>query len=300
MQEKTESTTKKAVSIGISNAEVEKKDISPKVTVAINNAEVCESSPTNSDLESSESDLADEIQKLTLGGDESLTRKEPIPLEPAAIKKVEETLNSSATVVVEAFNVVIYRDDILRLRDRQWLNDELVNFYGTLIMERAKSQPDKYPSVHFFNTFFYPLLLEHGYAKVQRWTRRVDLFSKELVIVPIHLGAHWCCAIINIKLKRIEYYDPLLSNNPQCLKALQAYLNDEAKSKKELVLDSSEWTSYTPKDIPRQENGYDCGVFSCQYAEYISRNSPLNFSQRHMVQFRKQMVYEIVTTKLIN
>ncbi|ORX99114.1 cysteine proteinase [Basidiobolus meristosporus CBS 931.73] len=192
--------------------------------------------------------------------------------------------------------MTIHREDILRLRDNRWLNDELVNFYGALIMERANNQPEKYPAIHFFNTFFYPLLAEYGYTKVERWTRKIDLFAKELVFVPIHLGAHWCCAVIDIKQKRIDYYDPLLSNNPQCHQILQEYLGNEAKAKKGIELDLSEWTLNTPK----QENSYDCGVFSCQYAEYRSRKSPLTFSQRHMHQFREQMIYEIVSVNLIN
>ncbi|ORX79617.1 cysteine proteinase [Basidiobolus meristosporus CBS 931.73] len=227
------------------------------------------------------------------------TIKEPAPLGPTALNKVEEILNSRSRVVVEAFNITICREDIFRLRDKQWLNDEIINFYGTLIMERAKARPDQYPSVHVFNTYFYPLLLENGYSKVQRWTRKVDLFSKDLVIIPVHLGVHWCCAIINMKSKRFEYYDPLLSSNPRCLKALRSYLHEEAESKK-VDVDLSGWTNYTPKDIPRQENGYDCGVFSCQYAEYASRNSPFLFSQRHMSQLRRQMIYEIASAKLVN
>ena len=31
--------------------------------------------------------------------------------------------------------------------------------------------------------------------------------------------------------------------------------------------------------IPQQENGSDCGVFTCRFGESISRRSPFNFNQ---------------------
>ncbi|KAK9702297.1 hypothetical protein K7432_011302, partial [Basidiobolus ranarum] len=273
---------------------------SSKTADKTNNDHKCrEEVPLCKGIKAIKNDLREDIQKLSLNVTESpstkvakssskkrTAKKELKSLGPAELKKVEEVLNCRTQVNIEGFNMTIRQEDILRLRDEQWLNDELVNFYGALIMERAKIQPDKYPSVHVFNTYFYPLLTEHGYPKVQRWTRKVDLFSKELVIIPIHLGVHWCCAIINNKLKRFEYYDPLLSSNSRCLKALRNYLKEEAKSKKILDFDLSKWANYTPKKIPSQENGYDCGVFSCQYAEYASRHSPFTFSHRHMLRLR--------------
>ena len=36
---------------------------------------------------------------------------------------------------------------------------------------------------------------------------------------------------------------------------------------------------YILQDIPQQMNGSDCGVFSCKYAEYLSRDAPFTFSQ---------------------
>ena len=35
--------------------------------------------------------------------------------------------------------------------------------------------------------------------------------------MPIHLGEHWCCAIINLRDKRFEYYDSLHQRNDACI-----------------------------------------------------------------------------------
>ena len=55
-----------------------------------------------------------------------------------------------------------------------------------------------------------------------------------------------------------------------------------------------------PKDIPEQLNGCDCGVFMLKYAEYMSREAEFSFTQHHMPYFRQQIVYEIISKKLLN
>lgn len=39
---------------------------------------------------------------------------------------------------------------------------------------------------------------------------QVDLFSKDMVLVPINVGnMHWIAAVINFKQKRFEYFDSM-------------------------------------------------------------------------------------------
>jgi len=71
-------------------------------------------------------------------------------------------------------------------------------------------------------------------------------------------------------------------------------------SKKNVDIDLSKWQDYTPHDIPHQQNGYDCGVFMCAYAECVSRDDAFFFSQRDMEVIRKRMCLEILNCSLIN
>merc|ERR1712043_132378 len=48
------------------------------------------------------------------------------------------------------------------------------------------------------------------------------------------------------------------------------------------------------KGIPRQLNGSDCGVFTCQYAEFLSREASFEFSQGDMPRLRRRMAAEIL------
>ncbi|KAA0188975.1 hypothetical protein HAZT_HAZT000903 [Hyalella azteca] len=200
-------------------------------------------------------------------------------------------------VLTEKFNIQITRRDIATLDGLNWLNDEVVNFYMNLIMER--SQSEKLPSVYAFNTFFYPKLIKMGFSGVKRWTKKIDIFSYDLLLVPVHLGMHWCLATIDTQQRVICYYDSMLGDNPQCLHELRKYLADESMDKKKSAIDLSGWKYETPKDIPQQMNGSDCGMFACKFSEYLSRRKPITFTQDHMPYFRRRMVYEIVTNKLL-
>ncbi|XP_044290356.1 sentrin-specific protease 5 isoform X2 [Varanus komodoensis] len=57
-------------------------------------------------------------------------------------------------------------DDLTTLDGQNWLNDQIINMYGELIMDAV---PDK---VHFFNSFFHRQLVTKGYNGVKRWTKK--------------------------------------------------------------------------------------------------------------------------------
>jgi len=61
------------------------------------------------------------------------------------------------------------------------------------------------PKVYSFNTFFYPKVLSGGHQAVRRWTKQVDLFSYDYVLVPVHLGMHWCLAVSCDVLSRFGF-----------------------------------------------------------------------------------------------
>ncbi|XP_052782238.1 sentrin-specific protease 1-like [Mya arenaria] len=215
-------------------------------------------------------------------------------------RKVSTCLSRSANpeeVLVDKFRLQITRRDIHTLAGLNWLNDEVINFYMNLLMERGEA--DNKPSVYAFNTFFYPKVTSSGHSAVRRWTRRVDVLGMDYIIIPVHLGMHWCLAIIDFKKKQIRYYDSMGGGDRGCLNVLQQYLCDESKDKKKKDFDLTGWTCVAMKDIPQQQNGSDCGMFACKFAEYVTREAPISFTQENMPYFRRRMVYEIVTAKLL-
>jgi hypothetical protein len=94
--------------------------------------------------------------------------------------------------------------DIERLRPGEFLNDNLIGFYLRFLEHHLeRNNPDVAKRVYFFNSYFFDTLTSPAkgkkginYGGVQKWTRNVDLFSHDYVIVPINESAHWYLAII--------------------------------------------------------------------------------------------------------
>ncbi|NXN23093.1 SENP2 protease, partial [Nycticryphes semicollaris] len=202
-------------------------------------------------------------------------------------------------VMSSAFKLKITREDIHTLRNLCWVNDKIINFYLGLVVERSKKEG--YPVVHAFSTFFFPKLYSGGYKAVARWTKTVDLFKKDMILVPIHSHMHWTLAVIDIREKIVKYFDSMGQKGDYICQILLKYLQEESSEKRNMKMDISEWSvhSMEPHEIPQQLNGSDCGVFVCKYADYVSRDRPMNFMQAHMPYFRKKMAWEIIHQVLL-
>jgi len=212
--------------------------------------------------------------------------------------EIDSALRSRETII-DAYSIQIKGNDIDTLNGLNWLNDEVINFYLQMIVTRSSANVNGWPRVYATNTFFYPKLMQQGHSALKRWTRKVDIFSFDLILVPVHLGMHWCLATIDLKRKGVFYYDSMGGDNISCLDALLKYLQDEHMDKKKSPFDTSSFNSEIVKDIPQQMNGSDCGMFTCKFAEYLSRDAPISFSQEDMPYYRRRMIYEIVKNNLM-
>lgn len=205
----------------------------------------------------------------------------------------------SDEVLISKFRMRITVHDLRKLQPHEWLNDEVINFYGEMIMNRCQQKLGEFPSVHVFNTFFYSTLRDRGYAGVKSWGRNARVFEKDLLLIPVHLGAHWCCGVVDLVQKQLIYLDSLLGSNPAFFNLLQLYLQEEHQERLQEKLDFSVWKIMEPKEIPKQENCYDCGVFASIFAEFASRRARFEFSQSDMPYFRKKMALEVLQGHLI-
>uniref|UniRef100_A0A1B0AVD8 Ubiquitin-like protease family profile domain-containing protein n=1 Tax=Glossina palpalis gambiensis TaxID=67801 RepID=A0A1B0AVD8_9MUSC len=209
---------------------------------------------------------------------------------------------STDQILTSKFNLNITRRDLRTLYGCNWLNDQIINFYMNLLIDRGErnnSKSNGLPSVYAMNTFFFPRLLQAGYGGVRRWTRKVDIFTKDILPIPLYLnGIHWCMAIIHLKNRSIKFYNSMGTPCPKILKVLEQYLKDESMDKRKKAFDTSQFTIESVNDLPQQKNGSDCGVFSCMFAEYVTRDKKIDFSQANMKYFREKMILEIIEGKL--
>ncbi|KAL7074754.1 hypothetical protein ACQ4LE_006116 [Meloidogyne hapla] len=228
--------------------------------------------------------------------------REEFPEIPHDVRQVIQVIWNRDEPQNEVFSsfdgVDITRKDLLTLYGTEWLNDEVINFYINLIVARSKVN-GTLPRVYAFNTFFYKNLCQKGFAGVKRWTRKVDIFDNQMILVPVHLGNHWCMAVIDFEERKIDYYDSLLGENFRCLELLREYLLQESMDKKQRQYDLTGWEFTNRTDIPNQQNLWDCGVFSILFSEYASRRAPVTFTQQHIPYFRERIVYEILRKELL-
>lgn len=91
--------------------------------------------------------------------------------------------------------------DIPRLDEKEFLNDNLINFYIRYLEHTLeKERPELRRKVYFFSTFFFEKLRSTkgkiNYDGVKAWTAKVDLLSYDYIFVPVNEHAHWYLAII--------------------------------------------------------------------------------------------------------
>lgn len=115
-------------------------------------------------------------------------KRKPLPssLSSQDDAKVDSLLKSRGVIAKHAREQVSDKD-LSRLRPAQWLNDEIMNFYGSMIMSRAEGAKEN-PTVtngatqgkplnaHYFSTFFWSKLTVEGYEKgrLAKWTKKVS------------------------------------------------------------------------------------------------------------------------------
>ncbi|KAI6184361.1 Ulp1 protease [Aphelenchoides bicaudatus] len=248
--------------------------------------------------------LADQIDRLQLERRDSRPTISKIDQKELS-SAVKQLCNNAwanknpAEIFVQDFNQQITRKDLQTLKHDHWLNDEIVNFYFSLIADRS-TKSISLPKIHIFNTFFYTSFIKRGYAGVRRWTKTLNLFEYDILLIPLHLTQnHWCLIAVDFEQKVMAFFDSMYTERGEThLQKISDYLTNESNDKHD--------SKYSIKNLrlipqyagPRQMNGCDCGVFACQFAEFYSRRARFDFSQDDIPRLREQMVYEIVNKSL--
>lgn len=94
-----------------------------------------------------------------------------------------DDLLSKRGIISKCGALQVDHKDMARLTPNTWLNDEIVNFYGQLIMDRAEASKKKAGTngkkrpldVYYFNTFFWQKISKQSYkdSRLERWTKKV-------------------------------------------------------------------------------------------------------------------------------
>ncbi|XP_034236483.1 ubiquitin-like-specific protease 1 [Thrips palmi] len=207
---------------------------------------------------------------------------------------IDTLLNCSEDkIVIRKFELCVKVGDLKTLSPGGWLNDMVVDFYFKLIQNECNS-------VYAFTAFFFPKLSACGYDDVSDWTKKVDIFAYDLLMVPVFLhGNHWALAVIDNVNHQIRYYDSLNGPHNVASNILLQYLDLEMLMKKDAIFERNAWTTIKMENIPMQTNGYDCGMFVCMFGEYEGRRATVDFTQDDMVTLRRKVMRSIAIGRLV-
>lgn len=237
-----------------------------------------------------------------------IARRRPVPpLTDEERALAEQSLSDDGPldeVLASRFSIDLTREKLQTLRPKIWLNDEVINFYFKLLQERSNKKATR---CWCPNSFFWNKLSggpdrdcsAYSFKEVKRWTfkAKVDLFELDHVVFPMNIGnCHWAMGAIDLKARGFRYFDSMMSPHPNFVPFLRRYVDDEHKAKKGGPMpDIESWDLLPPaKPVPQQQNGYDCGVFTCCFAEYFCAGRPLEFGQEDMRDLRLRLAARLV------
>jgi sentrin-specific protease 1 len=158
-----------------------------------------------------------------------------------------------------------------------------------------------------------------------------SIFNLDKIFFPINLNnEHWVCAVAFMHKKRIQFYDSQGGDGIHYLEILFRYIKDEYLDKNGVPLpDQDDWELVPcAPDTPHQRNGmyndatflfvpsrtptyfnvrlspplapgYDCGVFTCMFADFLAKDCPLVFNQSHITQCREHIAVSIMNGQAI-
>lgn len=284
-----------------------------------------------------------EFKKLVYGLDDGLSEesgrrgvaaplgitkyKYPVECSDAELSKARGYLTGSANrslvvAVNKRSNIELSVDLVQCLNSQKWLNDELINFYFSMLQERNDLQVSKGLGlkVWLWNSFFYSKLTcdqsgETGYCyrNVSRWTQRkkIDLFDYDLVLLPINVNnVHWTLGVVNLRLGYVQYLDSLggpFQDHLGCSRMsavffqnMNRYVQDEYMDKKKQTFPGKlrHFTSFS-EPVPQQSNGSDCGVFACMFAECLSEGRSFDFDTSRIDRIREVMLVECIRNQIL-
>eukprot|EP00038_Savillea_parva_P010682 m.191978 g.191978 ORF g.191978 m.191978 type:complete len:820 (-) comp18530_c0_seq1:14-2473(-) len=224
------------------------------------------------------------------------------PLSEQQLARVQDAWDANldpSELLCKIKTIELTRGDFSTVADTEWLNDNVMNSYMTLLQQR-NAKDASFPNFWSFTTFFYPQLKSKGYNSVRRWTKEAKcpggLKAYDIIVVPLHLGVHWCCGFIDFRHKTIEMYDSLGSSEQSFYRNIREYLDKEWQDKHGHPFDFDGWEDVRSNQCPQQRNGFDCGMFALKFADFRSRDkhTPFSFTQNHIEYFRQRATIELL------
>lgn len=153
--------------------------------------------------------------------------------------------------------IPINTKDFVCLGIDQYMNDVIIDFYLKYLHTEILTETQR-AKTHIFSTFFYNTLTntkllgpsndvkltaaQKRHERVKNWTKHVNIFEKDYIIVPINQQSHWFLAIICFP----TLHGPVTIDSNQPVKATPAVKKKPHGERKESVALQIGNTTITP------------------------------------------------------
>ena len=210
--------------------------------------------------------------------------------------------SNNVKVLSEESTMLSMNSSIVRVRDyktligKSWLNDEIINFY--IMYSKSNFLKDESEVLIFSSQFFQSLNTgsldsEKRHLKVSRWTKKINIFEKKLIVIPIASNGHWYsiyimrpdCLVSEEDTGRSFFIlmDSKDYEQKYSIEMIRDYLYLEYKCKVlGSIVEDREGLSEKFSNIktlrpqkPIQNNDYDCGIYTLVYLEVILKNESI-------------------------
>jgi sentrin-specific protease 1 len=206
----------------------------------------------------------------------------------------------SSAVNISLNNITIGDADISTLKEGVKLNDNIINFYAKLCNEKMLN-------AFVLDSLTFLLWQDGKYAKAGDLLKRsnVNLSNMDFIAVPIHSKTqqHWSLVWIDCRSKSLAHFDSYFSydTNNSLVNIVKLGMSKLNISK---FYDCTSWTHVIQK-CPKQQNSFDCGIFTCLYMRCAERKSfslpfKFDFEQNDFCTHREIICNEILNKELVS
>ena len=180
---------------------------------------------------------------------------------------------------IESYEILVKHFQRLNLEGKEsgWLNDEIINVCMEMLQQRELKGTTS-PRVYFVNSLFNTAPNPKIYGR--KWFKNNNLSELQWLIFPANqTNFHWWSYYVDLNSKTIYDIDSMRKEtvNEDYLKKIQKYLKFHRFAEKE------EGDFKVEKlEVPSQNNGSDCGVFTVMFAVYFT--DPKKFGDLNVLQ----------------
>uniref|UniRef100_A0A3Q7JK84 Ubiquitin-like protease family profile domain-containing protein n=1 Tax=Solanum lycopersicum TaxID=4081 RepID=A0A3Q7JK84_SOLLC len=134
-----------------------------------------------------------------------------------------------------------------------------------------------------------------AFLRVRKWTRKVNLFDKDFIFIPVNYNYHWSLIVIchpgevanftdddtassSVRVPCILHMDSFRGSHVGLKNLLQSYLCEEwrerTKETPDVVSSNFRNLRFLSLELPQQQNLSDCGLFLLHYVESFLEEDP--------------------------